>query len=784
MNSQDGWISLDTEVDHHLRRLADGSWESVGNDPAFNCQLPREGLPAGWYEVEIAMEAIRGPEMWSYLYPDYGDHLTETHKVYLPFVNAGKGPHRGIVLLTNQPRSLRFDPAITICRFRFDGLRMRRIGRRAAAATMLRAVFSNDVAAVERVRRLGRVCGGLLKGGLPGFAKALNTEYARPPRGPVEISYGEWLRMYDSRERLGTLSAQAEKIIEKPTFSVVVPVYNAPEKYLRRCIESVRAQTWGQWELCIANDASPAPHVRKVLDAYTRQDPRIRVVHRERNGHISAASNSAIELARGNWIVLLDHDDELHPGALSEVALGLADNPRWRVVYSDEDKIDGAGRRFDAYMKPDWNYDLFLSHNCISHLGVYETALVREVGGFKEGLEGSQDWDLALRCIERLDGDQVGHIHRVLYHWRAIEGSTALAPQEKNYAHDAGLQAISQHLQRTGSTGRVEEIPGQRGNYRVRYAVPEPAPLVSIIVPTRDRVDLLRACIESVIESTTYPNYEVLVVDNQSREQETHRFLESLENEPRVRVLRYDAPFNYSLINNFAAEQARGSVLCLMNNDITVITKGWLEEMVGHACRRGVGAVGAMLYYPNDTIQHAGVVIGAHGIAAHAYAGHRRSFPGHMSRARLTQELSAVTAACLVVRREVFEELGGLDPSLDVAFNDVDFCLRLVHSGYRNVWTPFAELYHHESATRGFENSPEKRARFNGEVVYMRDKWGDVLAYDPAYSNNHTLTEELYQLAFPPREALPWQRSGPAVTPSTHLPVSTNLSVTSQASRA
>jgi GT2 family glycosyltransferase len=573
------------------------------------------------------------------------------------------------------------------------------------------------------------------------------------PEGSMRVPYQTWLELYDPRtaDALELARQEMAGLARQPRFSIILPVYNTSEQWLRKCIDSVRDQVYGNWELCIADDASPAPHVRKTLAELAGSDERIRVVYRASNGHISACSNSAIEISTGEWLVLLDHDDELHPLALLEVAKAINAHPEWRLIYSDEDKIDQQGRRFDPYMKPDFNYDLLLSHNCISHLGVYEAPLVRALGGFREGTEGSQDWDLALRCIERIEPNQVGHIPKVLYHWRAIEGSTALAPQEKNYAHVAGMRVIDEHLRRIGSSGHVEDIPGQRGNYRVRYGLPKPAPLVSIIIPTRDKVELLRACIESVLAKTTYSNYEILVVDNQSTEKATLDYFGTLKGDARVRVISYDEPFNYSSINNFAVGKAAGSVLCLLNNDITVISRDWLEEMVGHACRPGVGAVGAMLYYPNDTIQHAGVVVGAHGVAAHAYSGHARGHAGHMSRARLTQSLSAVTAACLVVRREAFEAVGGLDPALEVAFNDVDFCLRLGEQGYRTIWTPFAELYHHESASRGYEDSPDKMSRFNGEMIYMRQRWGRVIAHDPSYSLNHSTNDELFQLAFPPR---------------------------------
>lgn len=743
---------------NHLRKLDDdGTWEAVGNDPSFRCQLPAGGLDAGWYELDVELELLQGPEPWVYFYPDYGDPELERHKVFVPVRAVGNGRMRALVLFTHRVQRLRFDPAVAVCRFRLGGLRLRRIGRREAAAGMLRELWRAPVGVGGKCRRFARLAARFLSGGPSAFAQLLYALYARAPEGNARVGYKTWIELYDlpSRDAITAARTQAEALPVQPLFSIIVPVYNTSERWLRKCVDSVLAQAYGRWELCLANDASPAPHVRNLLDGFAAADPRIKVVHRAENGHISAASNSGIDIATGDWFVLLDHDDELHPLALSELVGAINRFPEWKLVFSDEDKIDEHGNRYDPYMKSDWNYDLFLSHNCISHLGAYEAGLVRSIGGFRVGIEGSQDWDLALRCIERLGPGQIGHIPKVLYHWRAIEGSTALAPQEKDYAHHAGLRAIAEHLERTGSSGRVEDIPGQRGNYRVRYAVPDPAPLVSIIIPTRDRVELLRACIDSVLAKTTYPCYEIIVVDNQSSEEATLAYFRELVDEPRVRILTHDQPFNYSVINNRAATEARGTVLCLMNNDITVISPDWLEEMVGHACRPGVGAVGAMLYYPNDTIQHAGVIVGAHGVAAHAYSGFARGYPGHMSRARLTQELSAVTAACLVVSREAYEHVGGLDPQLDVAFNDVDFCLRLREAGYRNIWTPFAELYHHESATRGYETSPEKMSRFNGEVVYMRNRWGEALQYDPAYNRNLSVNDELYQLAFPPRDAWP-----------------------------
>ncbi|MEF3082524.1 glycosyltransferase family 2 protein [Luteimonas sp. SMYT11W] len=736
----------------HLKKGADDFWCATGNDPGFECRLPVARLPAGWYEVEIEIAQESGSPMCAYLYPDYGEQIQEANRLFLPFVQAGQRVHRGVILLVRDTLALRFDPSISPFEFRLGVMRITPIGRRRAAIDMAEHLFARTQ---TRVRDFGSIVAGFAKGGFRGLGDALYHTYSRQPSISFSAPYQTWLDLYDqhSPRAMGLARAKAEALLGDGAvkFSVLMPVYNTPEKWLRKAIDSVLNQAYPSWELCIANDASPAPHVRRVLDEYARRDPRIKVTHRSQNGHISASSNTAADAATGEWMVLLDHDDELHSLALLELAEGIGRNPRWRVVYTDEDKVDGEGRRYDPYMKSDWNYDLFLSHNCISHLGAYHATLFRDIGGFRVGLEGSQDWDLALRAIERIDHHQVGHIPKVLYHWRAIEGSTALAPQEKDYAHDAGLRAVQEHLDRLAEGAVAKGIPGLRGNYRVVYPVPAPAPLVSIIIPTRDGVDLLRACIESVFEHTTYPNFEIVVMDNQSGDEATLAYFQELTGAGSARVIRYDEPFNYARINNAAVPAARGDVLCFLNNDITVITPGWLEEMVGHACRSNVGAVGAMLYYPNNTIQHAGVMVGVHGVAAHVYSGHGRGYPGHMGRARLTQTLSAVTAACLVVQREKFVLIDGFDTALKVAFNDVDLCLRLDQRGLRNVWTPFAELHHHESASRGLEDSPEKLARFHGEVKFMVERWGDRLRVDPYYSPNFTLDEEPCQLAFPPR---------------------------------
>lgn len=547
------------------------------------------------------------------------------------------------------------------------------------------------------------------------------------------------------RARLDALPATA-----RPLISVLMPVHNPAERWLERAIESVRAQVYERWELCVADDTSTAPHVRPLLERYQALDPRIRVVYRPENGHISAASNSALELVRGDFVALLDHDDELSPDALAEVALLLATDANADLVYSDEDKIDEAGRRRTPYFKSDYLPDLLLGQNCVSHLSVYRTALVRAIGGFRIGYEGSQDWDLALRVVDQTTPDRVRHIPKVLYHWRAVQGSTAVTVSAKNYSVDAARRALLDHFQRRGINAEVRPVTGD--HWQVVYPLPDPPPLVSIIVPTHNAARLLRTCVGSIFARTEYPRFEVLIVNNRSDDPETLRLFDELGAEEDVRVIAYDAPFNFSAINNAAVRQAKGAVLCFLNNDIEVITGRWLDEMVSQALRPEIGAVGAMLYYPNNTIQHAGVILGLGGVANHAFLHYPHGTDGYMNRARLAQNYSAVTAACLVVRRAVFEQVGGFNETdLAVAFNDIDLCLRIRAAGYRNLWTPFAELYHHESASRGDDNAPDKQPRFVSEIDYMRRTWGPLLDRDPAYNPNLALNLLGWQLAWPPR---------------------------------
>jgi glycosyltransferase involved in cell wall biosynthesis len=589
----------------------------------------------------------------------------------------------------------------------------------------------------------------------------------RQLRNEVEwkYEYSEWIEKYDilTDANRAAISRHIDQLSYKPLISVVMPVHNTPEKWLRLAIESVCRQLYPNWELCIADDASVDPAMTRILKEYSAKDPRIKVILRKDNGHISAASNTAIDLATGEFVAFVDHDDELSEHALYMVAVELNANRDADLIYSDEDKINEAGQRYDPYFKPDWNPALFLAQNFVCHLAVYRTCIIRELGGLRASYEGAQDWDLAMRVSEKVPASRIRHIPHVLYHWRAVDGSTARGDEQKKYAKAAQQRTLESHFERIEKKARI--LPAVDPYWRIKYSLPNPPPRVTLIIPTRNGLELLRRCLDSIYKKTTYRNFELIIVDNQSDDPKLLDYLAELKRERRVRILRYDAPFNYAAMNNLAAQNATGEIIGLLNNDLEVITPGWLEEMVSHAIQPDIGAVGALLYYPNNMIQHAGVILGIGfpppGVAGHAYKNFPRGYRGQSSRALLCQNLSGVTGACLLVRRRVFEDVGGLNENnLPIAFNDIDFCLRLTERGYRNIWTPYAEFYHFESASRGYENTPEKRERFEIESRYMKERWQGLLVNDPAYNLNLAIGREPFTLSFPPRITKPWVKAG------------------------
>lgn len=582
----------------------------------------------------------------------------------------------------------------------------------------------------------------------------LSLETRKEAHGADRDIYPDWIARFDTLSAAGrvTLRRELRALPSHPLISIILPVYDPDLKVLEAAIDSIRNQIYERWELCIADDASTDPAVRPFLEKTAAADPRIKLTFRERNGHISACSNSALALATGEWCALLDHDDVFAEHALALVALEIDRYPEAGLIYSDEDKIDENGVRLNPFFKPDWNPELFLGQNYINHLGCYRADLLRDIGGFREGFEGSQDYDLALRCVDRLRPDQVRHIPRILYHWRMVGGSLAAIPDAKPYAKEAARRAIADHCKQTGMPGEVGPCPENAESHRVIHALPEPAPLASIIIPTRDRVGLLSRCVESIRARTDYRPFEILIVDNGSVDEATFAFFKEIERDQSIRVIPDSGPFNYSRLNNDAVDHARGDILVFLNNDTEIDDAGWLREMVSHAARPENGAVGARLWYPDGTLQHGGVVLGLGGVAGHAFPHIPRGHPGYFNRAMLQQNCSAVTGACLVVRKTVFEELGGFDEeNLGVTFNDIDFCLRVTECGYRVVWTPYANLIHHESASRGHQRTNEEQAEFQRAVDYMQKTWGARLMRDPFYNPNLSLNPPGFEIAVPPR---------------------------------
>lgn len=552
-----------------------------------------------------------------------------------------------------------------------------------------------------------------------------------------QASYPNWL----ARNEVLDIEAMTQEIATfhyQPKISIAMPVYNVEEKWLRLCIDSILNQVYTNWELCMADDASTDPNVKKILTEYQQLDERIRVVFREQNGHISEATNSALAIATGEFVALLDNDDELAINAFYEVVKVLNEKPELDLIYSDEDKIDMDGNRSDPAFKPDWSPDLLLGTNYISHLGVYRRSILEEIGGFRKGYEGSQDYDLVLRFTEKTTKERIKHIPKVLYYWRMLPTSTAVDQGSKGYAFEAGLRAVQDALVRREINGHATH-GAANGLYDVYYDI-ESEKLVSIIIPTKNGYKDVQRCVSSIIEKTTYQNYEIIMADNGSTDPKMHELYAEFEKQlpGRFFVESIDIPFNFSTINNRAAKKAHGEYLLFLNNDTEVITENWLTLMVSFAQQERIGCVGAKLLYPNNTVQHAGVILGLGGVAGHGHYGYPHGDLGYFGRLAINVNYSAVTAACLLMKKADFDAVGGFEEAFTVAFNDVDLCLKVQALGRDNVWLHEAELYHFESQTRGYDDKGKKKKRFEQEKVMMEEKWGPLIENDPFYNPNLT----------------------------------------------
>jgi O-antigen biosynthesis protein len=556
-------------------------------------------------------------------------------------------------------------------------------------------------------------------------------------------AYKYWIRTNEpgfddlSRQRL-------KRFTYSPKISIIVPTLNTKIRYFTEMLESVKAQTYSDWELCIADGGTKNEELQRLLRACTGEDKKIKVTFLIENKGIAGNSNEALSLATGDYIAFLDHDDTLAPFALFEIVQALNENPGADFIYSDEDILSEDGmKRSHPQFKPDWSPDLLRSFNYICHFTVISKKLMYVIGSYREGYEGSQDHDLFLRATEK--ANQIIHIPKVLYHWRTHPSSAAMNMNAKTYAFEAGKRAVAEHLARVELSGMVEDgaFPG---SYKVNLRIDD-TPRISIIIPNWNHASELDKCVRSIIDKSAYSNFEIIIVENNSTEQSIFELYDQLRQDNRIKIIEWKKAFNYSAINNFTVDYCSGNYLLFLNNDTVVINSDWMNQLLGHALRRDVGAVGGKLYYPDNTIQHAGIILGLGGITGHSHRYFSRDSHGYMGRLNVVQNVSAVTGACLMTRKSVFNEVHGFDENYPLAFSDIDYCLKVREHGYLIIWTPYAELYHDESNTRGYEDTPQKKIRFKQELELYRNKWKqDINKCDPYYNVNLTHDKEDFSI--------------------------------------
>lgn len=576
-----------------------------------------------------------------------------------------------------------------------------------------------------------------------GFKRTVRKICRKVHRRNETVTYREFQKKYSvTKEQLE--KQRQTRFPYEPKFSIAIPLYKTKERYLKELLDTILNQTYPNWELCLADGSGESDNLEAFLKPYMERDDRIKYCILQENRGIAGNTNAALDMSTGDYIILCDHDDLLSLDALYECAHAINQNREIDVLYSDEDKVDMTSQRFfEPHFKSDYNIDLLCTMNYICHIFVVRRQVYDKVGGFESRFDGAQDHDFVLRCTE--SAKQVYHIPKVLYHWRCHEASTSSNPESKLYAFENGCKAVKAHYDRINVPATVEQGPFY-GMYRTRYQWRE-EPLLSIIIPNKDHADDLSKCIQSILQKSIYKNYEIIVVENNSTQDETFAYYKQIEQLKNVTVIYYEGEFNYSRINNFGANHAKGDYYLLLNNDTEMIEPDGIKEMMDICMRDDVGIVGARLFFGDNTIQHAGVIIGFGGMAGHAFIGQDREDNGYFSRIISVQDLSAVTAACLLVKKSVFEEVGGLEEEFKVAFNDIDFCLKVRRIGKLVVYNPYATFYHYESKSRGQENSAEKVARFNSEVALFGRRWESVLKDgDPYYNMNLTLDKADFSL--------------------------------------
>src|SRR4030095_3739130 len=633
-----------------IKRSRENAYTITGPDPFFLVDAHKK-IKKGWYWLNIDIVETQGNLRGPRLYYDCGQGYNEEDIWNLPRVNQGK--ISGLVLFPSEIYQLRFDPTTIECNFVLKRFYLKPISQFEAFKRAEASIGENYSPSKNPFAVLTGFTSMLWKSGIAGINDTIRNSVIITD--DEQAAYKDWCALYDtiSEKELTVIKSLADGLAYRPLFSIIMPVYNAPINYLKKAIESVKSQAYDHWELCIADDKSNDENILALLKEYSLKDERIKIVFRETNGHISRASNSALEIAKGDYVVLLDQDDELRPHSLYMVAKAINQNRKLELIYSDEDKIDEKGNRFDPYFKTDWNEDLFYGQNFISHLGVYKLSLIKKINGFRPAYEGSQDYDLALRCIENMQPEQIYHITHVLYHWRAVKGSTSVMISNKDYAVSAGLKALNDHLKRTGQNGTAEL--NTNSSYRVKRGLANPNLLISIIIPTKDNVEILSNCITSILQKSSYRNFEILIIDNNSSDTSTRDYLRNIQNDcKQVRVYPYESEFNFSAMINYGVRRSAGTIVLLLNNDTEVINKDCLIEIASQCVREEIGAVGAKLYYPNGQIQHGGVFLYEGHPGNHIYLGKDKNDPGYFNKLNLVQNYIAVTGACLAIKKELF----------------------------------------------------------------------------------------------------------------------------------
>lgn len=628
-------------------------------------------------------------------------------------------------------------------------------------------LFRNPTLFLKKVRYI------LINQGVRGFIKliirkiftSLNLHGCKTSSS----NYNTWIQRYDSlsnqdiefiKQDIETLTNLYKFATNSlPKFTIIMPTYNSDIKFLSQCISSVKDQIYTNWELILVDDASSNDNVKAFLKSY-ESEKNIKVIYRNSNGGIAAASQDGLSVATGDWVTFVDHDDLIPHHALYRVGKEIIQNPNLEFIYSDEDLISESNHRFNPVFKPEFDSERLMAMNYICHLSVYKRDRLLKIGGFRSGVDGAQDWDLVLRYTKDLEPYTIRRIPEILYHWRVHSTSTASGIAAKPYVVEAQKKVVRDFL---GDC----KVDYDYAHQMVKVTYPPIDPKVSIIILTKDKLKLLKTCIDGIFYKTDYKNLEILIIDNGSVEENTLNYLKSIKNE-KIKIIRDDSEFNFAKLNNKAVSHSTGKYLLFMNNDIEVLEKNWLNEMVSVAARSKVGAVGAKLLFPNRTIQHTGVIYGIANVAGHGHKGDSESAPGYLCWNVIRHQVSAVTGACLLVKKALFLEVGGFDDvNLKIAFNDVDFCLKLLERGYKNIFTPFAKLIHHESLSRGYENTPFKFKRFENEKNFLNNKWKAKYPEDPFYSPNLSFENEDFSFAFPSRARKLWEED--AIKKPVHL---------------